>query len=116
MHVSSQTVTDAPTVTVSHTSELAGSFVLHCNTTGFPPPSVEWQYQAGANVNISSLNNSLTENTLFIRTLSIELSPTNQLLEFTCIAVTLYNGLLWTANETISINAGIACVHDEYCM
>ena len=90
-------------MTVSNTP---GSFTLYCNTTGFPPPTVVWQDRTGANVTSALPNGNLSQSIFSVRTLTLELEPTSEPLEFICLATTLYNGQVWTANGRIYINTG----------
>ena len=96
----------APSATISFTSRLDGSYILYCTITGAPPPDITWQTSSGGNTSTSLFNSSLSHTLIPVRTFLLELVPTNDLLDYTCTATSVFNGMTWTANDSILLNTG----------
>ena len=96
----------APSATISFTSRLDGSYILYCTITGAPPPDITWQTSSGGNTSTSLFNSSLSHTLIPVRTFLLELTTTNDLLDYTCTATSVFNGMTWTANDSILLNTG----------
>lgn len=93
-------------MSVSFASGPDGAYILYCTSTGAPSPTVEWHTPSGSNISTSLFNSSLSNALILDRTYSLELEPTNDLLDYTCTATSVFNGMTWTANDSILLNTG----------
>ena len=89
----------APSTSISFTSRLDGSYILYSTITGAPPPDITWQTSSEGNTSTSHF--SLFHTLILVRTFTLELKPTNDLLDYTCTATLVFNGMTWTANDSI---------------
>ena len=95
------------TVSYSTTPAMNGTYILYCNTTGFPPPAVIWQDSTGTTITTSQFNSSLSQDIFPVGSLYVEVETNFVPEEFTCEAVTVYNDMNWTANGSVFLNAGM---------